>query len=492
VNEVHKAIGPLAVLLLACGCGQQNHDPTILRWGADASGGGPYIYEEAGEQVGFEVDLAQYLAAELGRTSELVPGDWEQLPSQLSRGDLDIVLNGYEWSPEREHEWSSTIPYYVYRLQLLARRDDPSIQSWDDLPNKRVGVLANSAAHKYLKKHWGDRVKIEAIGEGGGIADVMQLVQRGQLDATVQDVPVVIYYLDREFPQLHRVGDPIAPGYYVIFCRHQDAELRQRLNEAIRKAAHTGVLRQIYEKYGIWTADQEGLLAAGDNWPPAETAEEVGRGEMAGFGTSLLMAALYTVLLSCLAMPLAMLAGMFIAVSRLYGPTWLAALVTVYVEVIRGTPFLLQLFVIYFMGPEIGLKLRPFWAGVLGLALNYAAYESENYRAGMLAIPKGQMEAALALGMSTWTALFRVIIPQAVRTIIPLEVNNFIALFKDTSICSAIAVTELAKRSKELMNDHPSMVLELGITTALLYLAMSIPLTLLSRRLERRLPKVAI
>jgi polar amino acid transport system substrate-binding protein len=163
---------------------------------------------------------------------------------------------------------------------------------------------------------------------------------------------------------------------------------------------------------------------------------------------------------------------------------------TVYVEVLRGTPLLLQLWVIYFLLPELHVRLHPFWAGVLGLALNYSAYEAENYRAGLLAIPKGQMEAALALGMSTWTALRRVVIPQAVRIVIPPVTNDFIALFKDTSVCSVIAVTELTGRYRHLLVDHPHDVLELGLLTALLYLLMSYPLSLVARRLERRFPKV--
>ena len=126
----------------------------------------------------------------------------------------------------------------------------------------------------------------------------------------------------------------------------------------------------------------------------------------------------------------------------------------------------------------------------MGLAINYSAYEAENYRAGLLAIPRGQMEAALALGLSKWTALRYIIVPQAVRLVIPPVTNDFIALFKDTSVCSVIAVTELTGRYSELYNDHPGLVLQLGLMTAVLYLLMSYPLSLLARRLEQRFPRV--
>ncbi len=105
-----------------------------LRWGGDDQGGGPYIYEDKDNKVtGFEVNLAEYLAKELGVRSELVTSEWEMLPQKLDRGGIDVVLNGYEWSKEREQSWSSTIPYYIYKLQLMSRKDDNTIRSWDDL-----------------------------------------------------------------------------------------------------------------------------------------------------------------------------------------------------------------------------------------------------------------------------------------------------------------------------------------------------------------------
>ena len=131
-----------------------------------------------------------------------------------------------------------------------------------------------------------------------------------------------------------------------------------------------------------------------------------------------------------------------VALGRLYGPE--AGAVGVlggYVEILRGTPLMLQLFVLFFL-----LKLPALGAGASsGLAINYSAYEAEIYRAGLQAIPAGQMEAALALGMSRRLALRRVIVPQAVRIVIPPVTNDFIALFKDTSVCSAITLVELTK-----------------------------------------------
>jgi polar amino acid transport system substrate-binding protein len=477
----------------------QDREKTF-RWGGDKNGGAPYIFEDArGNLSGFEVELAEYLAAQLGLRSEFVQGQWDKLTDGLSRGDFDVVLNGYEWSAEREKRWPSTIPYYIYRLQLQARTSDKSIGSWEDLhlkpgrEKKRIGVLIGTTAERYLQQRFGNEVVLKSFNSG--VTDVMGLVERNQdLDATVQDLPAVIYY-EREFPRLHRVGAPVEPGYYVMYVRPGDDELRERLNGILRKANDDGKLRAIYEKYGLWDDEQTKLKTiAAQPWPPQETA--VGapreRGSWLFYGWELIQAAGMTVLLTCLAMPLAMAIGLLVAVGRLYGPWWVRGPLGVYVEFLRGTPLLLQLYVIYYVAPSAGILLPAFWAAILGLAINYSAYEAENYRAGLLAIPRGQMEAALALGMSKWTALRRVIIPQAVRIVIPPVTNDFIALFKDTSVCSVIAVAELTGRYNQLYNNNPDLVLELGLMTALLYLLMSYPLSLVARRLERRFPRVAV
>jgi len=142
---------------------------------------------------------------------------------------------------------------------------------------------------------------------------------------------------------------------------------------------------------------------------------------------------------------------------------------------------MLQLFVLFYL-----LKLPPWVAGIAGLAINYSAYEAEIYRAGLQSIPRGQMEAALALGMSRGLALRRIIIPQAVRIVIPPVTNDFIALFKDTSVCSVITLVELTKQYSILANSTGGAI-EFAIATSVIYMLMSVPLSWFSRWSERRL-----
>jgi len=199
---------------------------------------------------------------------------------------------------------------------------------------------------------------------------------------------------------------------------------------------------------------------------------------------SLLTAAVMTLVLSCLSMALAVGLGSVIAAGRVYGNRVLRALLTAYVEVVRGTPILLQLFVIYY-GLASVVRLPAFVAALIGLGLNYAAYESEIYRGALLAVPRGQLEAARVLGLSDWQTLRLVRAPQAIRFALAPTTNDFVAMLKDSSLVSVLTVMELTKQTQIFATNLGSWVLP-GALCAALYLAMSLPLAQLARRLEAR------
>jgi polar amino acid transport system substrate-binding protein len=249
-----------------------------------------------------------------------------------------------------------------------------------------------------------------------------------------------------------------------------------------------GRLKKLYDRWDLAGRQQMLMLRDAAEIPPARSRT---LGELVRQTLPLLLSSAgMTVLLSCAAFPLAVAAGLAVAVGRLYGPMWLRPLLTGYVEVLRGTPLMLQLYAIFFLLPKIGLALPALAAAIIGLALNYSAYESEIYRAGLKAVPLGQFEAALSLGLTKWQALRHVLVPQAVRIVMPPVTSDFIALFKDTSVCSAITVIELTKRYSVLALSTGRIV-ELAVVTAVLYLCMSWPLALLSRWFESRLDRPA-
>jgi len=470
------------------------HDGALV-WGGDQEGGGPYIYprsDDPTQVTGFEVELMDLLAQRLRRRARFQQCEWVNLSDLLRIGDIDCIVNGYELREDHLATKIATIPYYVYELQLVARRDDRTLISWDSLAaptdgrKRKVGVLQDSAAEKYVKSRLGDRVEVVPYM---GTTDTLREVVNQKLDATVQDLPPLLFYRDR-YPTLHFVGPPVGKGYYTIYLRKGDEQLRDQLNTALLDVIRSGELRALYERYGLWNKEQERLGEPGLG--AIQTAEQVGGWEVIRRNLPILLeAAGLTVLLACSAMPIAILVGLAVALGRLYGPRPLRILLAVYVEILRGTPLMLQLFTIFFVLPAFGLKIPAFLAAVMGLAINYSAYEAEIYRAGLRAIPVGQLEAALVLGMPRWQALRRVIIPQAVRIVIPPVTNDFIALFKDTSICSVITIVELTKQYNILANSTGAY-LELATLTAILYLMMSYPLSVLARRLEGRGPRAVV
>ena len=193
-----------------------------------------------------------------------------------------------------------------------------------------------------------------------------------------------------------------------------------------------------------------------------------------------------TIRLTLLSMIVALIVGLVIALARLSRRWWLRVPATVYLEFIRGTPLLLQLFYIYYVLPVFGVKLPAFTAGVIGLSLNYGAYLSEVYRSGILAIPAGQREAAASLGMSHVLIMRRVILPQAIRIIIPPVGNYFISLFKDSALASVITIREVM-RTGNLLAASTFKHFQIYTMVALIYLAISYPASLGVTWLERRL-----
>lgn len=194
---------------------------------------------------------------------------------------------------------------------------------------------------------------------------------------------------------------------------------------------------------------------------------------------------LFTVPLTLITFVLGLILAFLTALARLSNIKPLAAIARFYVWVIRGTPLLVQLFIIFFGLPRIGITIDAFPAAVIGFTLSVGAYNSELLRAALLSIGKGQWEAAYSLGMTRAQAMRRIILPQAARVSVPPLGNSFISLVKDTSLAAAITVTEMFQTSQQIaaMNYEPLL---LYTEVALLYLVISTVLSALQNRLERR------
>ncbi len=470
-----------------------------LRWGADAQGGAPYVFQDPMDPnhlIGFEVDLATELAQALGVRARPVQGQWDTLLELLNRGDFDIALNGIEATDEKRRVCALTAPYYIAPERLTIRRGDSTApRDLASLAGRRAGTLPASLAERILK-----RAGAEVRTYDGGQNDIYEDLRLGRTDAVLLDAPVSLYYGDVE-PALESIDGAFGEVRYAIAVRSQDETLRAALDEALRNLARTGRLRTIYERWGLWNAETAALL--GDTTLPRTTVAEAYDAWQAAVGRLpsffdrvttryprmmplFVRGALMTLALSAAAMALAVPLGGLLAIGRKYGATPVRWLAVGYIEFVRGTPLLVQLLMLYFGLPELGITLDPFVAGALALGLNYAAAEAENYRAGLESVPIGQLEAAWSLRLSTPQALRHVIVPQALRVAIPPIANDFIALLKDSSLVSLVTLAELTKTYMNLASatrDH----LGLGVVVALWYLAIGLPFAYLARAAETRL-----
>lgn len=455
----------------------------VLLWGSDAEGGAPYAFPDPNDPsrlIGFEVDLARAIARELGVEARQVQNAWDSLIPALERGDFDIALNGLEITPEKKQTVLFTHPYYIYTEQLAVRKDEARIRGVGDLAGRKVGTLSGSVAQEILQKI--PRIDIRVYT---GQAEPYEDLAIGRIDAVLMDSPIAAWYA-KPNPALKYAGPPMGEGEYGIAIRKADGELKARIDEILEKLYRSGELKKIYEKWGLWNGDQDKLRERIEARSRAMDLEESKRAPLYTFFPTLLKGAGITVGISVVSMAIAVTLGLFLTVIRLYGTRWMSALATAYIEFYRGTPLLVQLYILYYGLPNIGITLSPVAAAFIGLGMCYAAYEAELYRAGINSVPKGQMESALSLGLSRHLALRWVVLPQALRIATPGITNDFIALFKDSSLVSVIAMVELTK-TYNILAATTLRFFELGLVVAVLYFAMSYPLSLLARKLEERL-----
>ena len=467
-----------------------------LRWGGDSASGAPFVFQDPknpAQTIGFEADVAEVLAAELGLEARFVQNQWDSLIPGLKRGDYDVVINGLEITDDRKAEVEFSEPYYLTYEALTVRKNTYDIASLADLKGRKAGTLKGALAERLLAATPG--VNVVGYDTQTMLYDDLAL---GRIDAVLLDHPAAVYYgID---PRLKNLPGQYGRMAYGAALRKGDTQRAAKVNAAIERLIKSGKLREIYERWGIWNPvmasafiddrpDQHAEPSAYAAYLQARGVRLGWRAKLAtyiGYIPLLAKGAVTTIQLSLLAMAFAVMLGLTLALMRLYGPLPVRVLSSIYVEFIRGSPLLIQLFFIFYGLPTLGIKLSPFTAAVLGLAMNYGAYEAEVYRAGIQAIPHAQMEASLALGMSRWQALRHIIIPQAARVVLPPTTNDFIALLKDSSLVSVITMVELTRVYGQLAAMSYDY-LGIGILTALMYVLIGLPFVRLSRWAETRL-----
>ena len=477
-------------------------DQPELRWAAAVDSNAPFaFYDKNNRLTGFEYEILMGIAHHLGREPKFVQNSWDGLIPGLGRGLYDCVICGIEITSDKAQEVLFSDPYYITFEQLVVAKGTPPVTSLSELSGRKIGTLEQTAALKMLDETPNVIPKsyTEEINAYNDVAN-------GRLYGVLLDFPIAKYYAGPN-PELEFTGPPFGKISYGIAVSRSHPELIQQINVALQEMVASGELRDILSRWGLWTPTMAAACKQMEepSLPDTEYKAFASQFEMEGgiiahlkrylvYWPVILQGCILTLEISILSMVLAISLGFFLALMRVYAPFPVSWIATLYIELVRGTPLLIQLLIIFYGLPNIGIKLAPFLAGMLGLGLNYAAYEAENYRAGLLAIPKGQMEAARALGMTHRQGLRFVVIPQAFRLVLPPVTNDFISLLKDSSLVSVVTLIDLTGAYNRIATQTFDYF-GTGLLIASIYLLIGRPIVRLAGWLEsslstdRRTPK---
>ncbi len=482
----------------------------------------PFEFMDKGKLVGFDKELGDEIGKQLGVTVVWLPLEWTAVQGSLESRKADLIMSGMTITAERKQKgYTFSRPYFVSGQAIARRRGDAGINTVADLRDKTASVQDQTTGMTALQKAGlpsNQIIKFDTLQDG------LMDVRNNKSSAAVADVPALTYILHTAFPDLEMVGvGTFPPEYLGVAAPRDETELAAHLNQALDTLFVNGAYARIYARWMAQPlstsliAQLDKARAEGSTIPDDIAArvakegvsgggnadEERRRGDKETTGVSsastlsirwgllreslplLLTGARFTLEITLLTLLFGVTGGLVVALARLSPFAPLRALVTLYVELVRGTPLLMQIYFIYFVLPALHVSFSPLLSGAVALSLNAAAYISEIFRGGIESIDTGQMEAARALGLDYPAAMRYVILPQTVRRVLPPLTNEAVALLKDSSLVSVVGVTELMRQGKEIAaNTGSATTLYLGV--AALYLCMTLPLTTLVRRLERQ------
>ena len=451
-----------------------------LRIGTDATYP-PFASAQGGEFSGFDIDLGRALARALGVRPVFVNASFDGIFPALQNGSFDVVISAVTITPERRAVLLFSDPYIDAGQLLAVRADQPGIRGPADLSGKRVGVQINTTAQFDLEKRPG-----VTVAKYNTIDLALLDLQNARIDAVVSDAPVLRYMTTISFRGLKTVGDQFTDEKLGIVLARGSEDLRRAVNAALWKLEDSGEYGRMYRQ---WFGEAP-AAAAGPAVTDTGGARLFDPALVSQTWRFLVRGVWMTAVLAAIGLLLGLPIGLALALARVQPSRLLSVPAGIYVEVVRGTPLLVQILFIYFVLPAFGVNLPAFTSGAIALTLNSAAYLAEIFRAGIESIEAGQMEAARSLGMTYAQAMRRVILPQTFRRVLPPLTNEGIALLKDSSLVSVIGLTELARTGQELASRYAAP-LTIWPMVALLYLLLTFPLTRVAQELERRWRPVA-
>lgn len=414
--------------------------------------------------VGFDISIAKKIASDMGVSLDIKEMGFDSLLGALKTGKIDLIISGMSPTPERLKEVDFSNPYMTVEQKVVIRKNDvDKFKTTQDFNGKKVGAQKQTTQEELAQ----NELTGSSVVSLQKVPDLILNLKSNKIDGVVLEGPVADAYVSQD--KALRISDiSFVNGEKetAIAMQKGATSLKNQVNSSIKTIQDDNLLKDYQKEANELMFQKDGFFAQ--------------------YGSYFVKGTLYTIALAAIGVFFGAIFGAFLAILKLANTRWLRWPATWYIEFIRGTPLLVQIFIVFFGTQVFGLNLSAFASGCIALTLNSAAYVAEIIRAGISAVNKGQMEAARSLGMTRGAAMRYIILPQAIKNILPALGNEFVTVIKESSVVSIIGVSELMFMTGVVQGASFKPFIPL-IITSLIYFALTFSLSRLLGVAERRM-----
>jgi cystine transport system permease protein len=474
------------LLVLPAGAAHAADGDKVVRVGTEGTYP-PFTYKDprTNRLTGYAIEVIEAVAKEAGWRLKFVTSTFDAIFPALDTERIDVIANQVTINPERQADYLFSEPYTYSRGVIVVAKGTKGITRLSDLKGK---TTAQSETSNWAQVARDAGAKVESVE---GFAQAAALLKQGRVDAIVNDNIAVLDYLastgSKDVVIAGNAGGEISKQ--ALTFRKTDTGLRDQADAALAQLRKDGELAKIsksYFKSDVSVENPKEVQLKGSD--AGRSTWEV----VADTAGSMVVAALkVTIPLTAISFLIGLALALVTALARLSGNRLFDAPARFYISAIRGTPLLVQLFIVFYGLPEVGVDLPGFVAAVLALSLNVGGYAAEIIRASILSVPRGQFEAATTIGMDYRTSMRRIVLPQATRIAVPPLSNTLLSLVKDTSLVAVVLQTDLFRVAQNAASTS-NKYMALYLLAALYYWVICFLLSLVQQRMERRMERFAV
>ncbi|EUJ70598.1 ABC transporter permease subunit [Staphylococcus aureus] len=417
------------------------------------------------EYAGVEIDLAKKIAKDNNLKLKIVNMSFDSLLGALKTGKIDIIISGMTSTPERKKQVDFSDSYMMTKNIMLVKKDKVNeYKDIKDFNNKKVGAQKGTEQEKIAQTE----IENASITSLSRLPDVILALKSGKVEGAVVEKPVAEAYL-KQNPKLgiSNVKFNEEEKDTVIAVPKDSPKLLSQINKTIKEVKDKGLIDKYMTNAANAMNDDSGFISK--------------------YGSFFLKGIKITILISLIGVALGSILGAFVALMKLSKIKIISWIASIYIEILRGTPMLVQVFIVFFgITAALGLDISALVCGTIALVINSSAYIAEIIRAGINAVDKGQMEAARSLGLNYRQTMKSVIMPQAIKNILPALGNEFVTLIKESSIVSTIGVGEIMFNAQVVQGISFDPFTPLLVAAAL-YFVLTFVLTRIMNMIEGRL-----